>query len=91
MSPKNSSSKITGRLEGFLGRILEPLLKTGLLLIKSVLKPLDKSVLTPLGLTTSSSATDAAIQKKIFESCMALSISNEGMNEIMKIIKSLVY
>ena len=36
---------------GFLGRLLGPLLKTGLPLIKNVIKPLDKSVLIPLGLT----------------------------------------
>ena len=36
---------------GFLGRLLGPLLKTGLPLIKNVIKPLAKSVLIPLGLT----------------------------------------
>ena len=35
---------------GFLGRLLGPLLKTGLPLMKSVIKPLAKSVLVPLGL-----------------------------------------
>ena len=54
----------------FLGRLLGPLLKTGLPLIKSALKPLVKSVSIPLGLTTAASATDAAIQKKIFRSGM---------------------
>ena len=54
----------------FLGRLLGPLLKTGLPLIKSPLKPLVKSVSVPLGLTTAASATDAAIQKKIFRSGM---------------------
>ena len=34
---------------GFLGRLLEPLLKTGLPLIGIVLKTLAKSVLIPLG------------------------------------------
>ena len=34
---------------GFLGRLLGPLLKTGLPLIKNVIKPLTKSVLIPLG------------------------------------------
>ena len=34
---------------GFLGRLLGPLLKTGLPLIKNVIKPLAKSVLIPLG------------------------------------------
>ena len=36
---------------GFLGRLLGPLLKTGLSLAKNVIKPLAKSVLIPLGLT----------------------------------------
>ena len=36
---------------GFLGRLLSPLLKTGLPLIKNVIKPYAKSVLIPLGLT----------------------------------------
>ena len=38
-----------GQSGGFLGRLLGPLLKTGLPLIGKVLKPLVKSVLTPLG------------------------------------------
>ena len=43
----------------------------------------------PLELTAAS-ATDAAIQKKIFGSDMtALIISNEELNDIMKTIKSL--
>ena len=49
---------------GFLGRLLGPLLKTGLPLIKNVIKPLAKSVLIPLGLTTAASAADAGIHKK---------------------------
>ena len=53
---------------GFLGRLLGPLLKTGLPLMGNVLKPLTKSVLVLLGLMTAASATDAAIQKKIFGS-----------------------
>ena len=36
---------------GFLGRLLRPLLKTGLLLMKNVLKLLAKSNSIPLGLT----------------------------------------
>ena len=35
----------------FLGRFLGPLLKTGILLIKDLIKPLAKSALIPLGLT----------------------------------------
>ena len=53
---------------GFLGRLLGLLLNTGLSLMKNVLKPLAKSVLIPLGLTVSASATDAAIHKKTFGS-----------------------
>ena len=49
---------------GFLGRLLGPLLKTLLLLIKNVIKPLGKSVLIPLGLTVAASAADAGIHKK---------------------------
>ena len=48
----------------FLGRFLGPLLKTGLPLMKSVIKPLAKSVLIPLRLTAAASAADAGIHKK---------------------------
>ena len=50
---------------GFLGRLLDPLLKTGLPLIKNVIKPSVKRVLIPLGLTAAASAADAGIHKKI--------------------------
>ena len=49
---------------GFLGKLLGPLLKTGLPLIKNVITPLAKIVLIPLGLTAAVSAADAGIQKK---------------------------
>ena len=49
---------------GFLGKLLGPLLKTGLPLIKNVIKPLAKSALIPLGLTAAASAADAGIHKK---------------------------
>ena len=49
---------------GFLGRLLGPLLKTGLPLMKSVIKPLAKSVLIPLGLTVAASTVDAGIHTK---------------------------
>ena len=55
-----------GQTEGFLGRLLGPLLKTELPLTGNVLKPLAKSVLIPLGLTAAASATDVAIHKKMF-------------------------
>ena len=55
--------------------------------MKNVLKPLAKSVLTPLGITAVASARYVAIQKKILESCMAtVIISNEKINDIMKIV-----
>ena len=52
------------QLGGFLGRLLGPLLRTGLPLMKSVIQILDKSVLIPLGLTAVASAADAGIHKK---------------------------
>ena len=48
---------------GFLGRLLGPLLKTGLPFIKRVIKALAKIVLIPLGLTATASAADAGIHK----------------------------
>ena len=50
---------------GFLGRLLGSLLKTRLPLRKSVIKPLAKSVLIPLGLTAAASPADAGIHKII--------------------------
>ena len=60
-----------GQSGGFLVTLLGPLLKTGLTLMKNLLKPVAKSVLIPLGLTTVASVTDAATHKKIFGSSMA--------------------
>ena len=60
---KTKSLKVI-QSRGFLGILLGPLLKTGLLLIKSVINPLAKSVLIPLGLTAAASAADAVIHKK---------------------------
>ena len=85
---------------GFLGRLLGPLLKTGLPLIKNVIKALAKSVLIPLGLTAAASAADAGIHKKILGSGRPLDlapphnnttliISNDEMDDIFKIVKSL--
>ena len=74
-----------------------PLIKNGLPLIGNVLKPIAKSVLRPLRLTETTTATDAAIHQKMFGSGMhtsyvakgtTLIISNEEMNDIMKIVKS---
>ena len=79
---------------GFLGKLLGPLLRTGLPLIKSVIKPLAKSVLVPLRLTAAASAADAGIHKKILgsghnNSNTVLKISNDEMDDILKIAKSL--
>ena len=73
---------------GFLGRLLGPLLKGRLPLMKHVLKPLSKSILISLELTAATSTTYAAIHKKMFRSgIMILIISNEEMN-IRNIVKS---
>ena len=70
---------------GFL-RFLAPLLKSRLPLLKSVIKPLGM-----LGLTTAASATDAAINKNILGSGnhTTLIISNDDMQDLLKIVKSL--
>ena len=58
--------------------------------MKNILKPLAKSVLTSLRLTEAELATDGVIHRKMFGSGNApLIISNEEMNDIMKIVKSL--
>ena len=78
---------------GFSGKLLGPLLKTGLPLIKNVITPLAKSVLIPLGLTSAASAADAGIHKKTLGSgngnTTTLIISNKDMEDLIKIVKSL--
>ena len=86
---------------GFLGRLLDLLLKAGLPLIKNVVIPLAKSVLIPLELTATASAADAGIHKKILGSgrhhssssaahnMTTLIISNNEIEDIIKIVKSL--
>ena len=87
------------KIRRILSRLLGPLLKTGLPLMKNVLKLLAKSVLIPLGSTAAAAAaaTDAEkIRKKMFRSGLPLDlaygmntmiISNEKMNDIMRIDK----
>ena len=48
---------------GFLGRLLSPLLKIRLPLMKNVITPLAESALIPLGLTAAASVADAGIRK----------------------------
>ena len=78
---------------GFLGRLLGPLLKIGLPLMKSAIKPLAKSVLIPLRLTAAASPADKGIHKKVLGSGhnnnTTLLISNDEMDDILKIVKSL--
>ena len=76
---------------GFFDRLLDPLQKTGVPLIKNVIKPLAKSVLIPLGLTATASAADAGIHKKVLGSgnMTILIISSDEINDIIKIVKSL--
>ena len=69
----------------FLGKLLGRLLKTGLPLLKPVIKAIGL-----LGLTAASSAIDAGVQKKIYGSgTTTLVISNKGMDDIMKIVQAL--
>ena len=67
-------------------RFLAPLLKSGLPLLKSVIKPLGM-----LGLTAAASVTDTAIHKNVLGSVnhTKLIISNDDIQDILKIIKSL--
>ena len=81
-------------------RFLGPLLKTGLPLIKKVIKPFTKSVLIPLQLraAAAAAAADARIHKKNLGSgkrlldpasqTRALIVLNDEMEDIMKIVKS---
>ena len=69
---------------GFLSRLLGLLLKTGISLIKDVIKPLAKSLLIPLGLTAAALAADAGIHKKILGSGNPSSSHN---NNTVKIIQ----
>ena len=76
---------------GCLGKLIGPLLKTRLPLMKSVITPLAKNVLIPLGITAAASAADAGIHQKILgsDNNATLIISNKDMNNLMKIVKSL--
>ena len=71
---------------GFLGSLLSklagPLMKVAI--------PLAKNVLAPLGITAAAWAIDAGIQKKIHGSGnTTLIISNEEMNDIIKITQAI--
>ena len=61
----------------------------GLSLMKNVPTLLAKSVIVPLWLIVTASATYATIQNKIFGSGTMLVFSIEDLNDITKIVKSL--
>ena len=90
----NNSSKDTKLLEThisktiqsteFFGRLLGPLLKVSLPLMKNLLQSLAKILLIPLGLTAAASAINAGIQKKILVSeTTTLLVSNKGMKDML--------
>ena len=80
---KLSKAQLTKIQKGELLKFLAPLLKSGLPLLKSVIKPLGM-----LSLTAAASATDSAKNKKILGSgTTTLIISNDEMNDILKIVK----
>ena len=71
---------------GFLGNLLRTLARP----LMKVAMPLSKNVLAPLGLTASMSAIDGRIKKKMLGSgTTTLIISNDEMDDILKIVKSL--
>ena len=67
------------------------LLRTGLPLMKSIIQPLVKSVLIPIGLTAAASASDSGIHKTILRSGhnTTLIISNDEMEAVLKVVRSL--
>ena len=69
-------------LGSLLNKLAGPLMKVAV--------PFAKNILVPFGITAAASATDAGIQKKIHGSwTTTLIISNEEMNDIMKIVQAL--
>ena len=71
-----------GFLGNLLGKLAGPLMKVAM--------PLAKNVLAPLGLSAAMSAIDGSIKKKMLGSgATTLIISNDEMDDILKIVKSL--
>ena len=71
---------------GFLGNLLSKLAGP----LMKVAMPLAKNVLAPLRLSAAMSEIDGSIKKKMLDSgTTTLIISNDKMNDIMKIVKSL--
>ena len=67
---------------GFLGRLFDSLLKTGLPLTRNVIKPLGKSVLIPLGLTAAASVADVGIHKMNLRIWLFFCFENNNTNNI---------
>ena len=71
-----------GFLGNLLGKLAGPLTK--------VAKPLAKNVLAPLGISAAMSSIDGSIKKKMLGSgTTTLIVSNDEMNDILKIVKFL--
>ena len=71
-----------GFLGNLLGKLAGPLMKVAV--------PLAENVLPPLGISAATSAIDGSIKKKMLGSgTTTLIISNDEMNDILKIVKSL--
>ena len=70
-----------GFLGNLLGKLAGPLMKVAM--------PLAKNVLAPLGISAAMSAIDGSIKKKMFGSGTTTLISNDEMDDILKIVKSL--
>ena len=82
---KNQLSKMM-QSRGFLGNLLSKLVGP----LMKVARSLAKNVLAPLGLTAAMSAIDGSIKKKMLGSgTTTLIISNDEMNDLIKIVKSL--
>ena len=98
---KLSKTQISKMIQsgGFLGRLLGPLLKTGLPLIKNVIKPLAKSALIVLRATAGVSGADSGIDtsstshnrpsSSASHTNTILIISNDEMKDVLKIVKYL--
>ena len=92
--PKLSKTQLSKMIQsgGFLGNLLGKLAGP----LMKVAMPLAKNVLAPLGITAAMSAIDGSIKKKILGSgatkgarTTTLIISNDEMDDILKIVTSL--
>ena len=78
------------QLGEFLGKLLQLLIKAAVGLIGNALKSLTKTALLPLGLTAAASAMAKLFTRTKFDlDRTALIFSNNELNDIPKVIKSL--